>query len=457
MRARAISRRERHHDEKNMSARGFEISDRLLVHAAKLGAHARIVVREHAMGHVRFAASEITTAGESTSTSATLSLAFGQRHASATSNQTSEDALRTLAERVAVLARAAPEDPEYLPPLGPTRFVQNPRAWDEASAALDPIARARVARDALAHAESKSLTIAGFVQSHATASTLATSAGLRADHRATWTQMTTTARTADGTGSGWAGAQATRASEVDGAELARAACDRAERSRAPAKIDPGRYTVVLEPACVATLLAYFTEALDARAADQGRSYFSSHHAGDALFDPRVVLRSDPLDPATPGCPWDDDGISLAPTTWIESGALKSLHYTRFWAQQSGRSANGASSVWKLDSAAGEPSSDALVAKVKRGLLVTRFFYVRWLDRKQILLTGLTRDGIFLIEDGKVTRAVNNFRFNDSPLKMFGRLVGMTQQTWRAPAEDTIFRVPMIACDDFEMASGSDAV
>ncbi len=444
-----------------MSARGFELADRVLALVGNVGGEARVNISEHAMGHVRFAASEITTAGEMTTTSITLELAFGKRHASATSNQTSADGLRALVLRTTALARAAPEDPEYLSPLGPTRYVHNARAWDEGSASLDPSSRARAAREAIAHAESNATAfrgaLAGFVQSHAIESTLATSAGLRADHRNTWTQMTTTARTSDGTGSGWAGATATRASEVSGAELARAACDRAERSRNPTKIDPGHYTVVLEPACVASLLAHFVDALDARAADQGRSYFSSHRVGENLFDPRVVLRSDPLDPATPGSPWDDAGIPLAPTTWVESGTLKTLHSTRFWAQKSGRSATGSNMTYNLSSSTPEPSTDALVAKIKRGLLVTRFWYVRWLDPRQILLTGLTRDGVFLIEDGKITRAVNNFRFNDSPLKMFTRLVGMTQQTWREPAEDWIYRAPIVACDDFEMASGSDAV
>ncbi len=441
-----------------MSARGFEIGDRLLALAAKLGAEATVNVREHAIGQVRFAASEITTAGEASSVDVTLGLAFGKRHASATTNQTSEDALRALVERVASLARAAPEDPEHLPPIGPTRYVQNARAWDEASATLNPAARAAAARAAIAHADAKSLVIAGYVQSHGTKTTLAASTGLRAEHQTTWSQMTTTARTPDGAGSGWAGTQATRASDIDGAELARQAADRAERSRGAVKIDPGHYTVVLEPVAVADLLAFLIEALDARAADQGRSFFSSHRVGDPIWDPRVVLRSDPLDPATPGAPFDDDGVPLAPTTWIESGATKSLHYTRFWAQKSGRPPTGSHDAWHLSSTQpAAPSAAALMAGVKRGLLVTRFWYTRWLDPKQILITGLTRDGVFLIEDGKPTRAVKNFRFNDSPVKMLTRLVGMTSQTWRTPAEDRILRVPVVCCDDFEMASGSDAV
>ncbi len=282
--------------------------------------------------------------------------------------------------------------------------------------------------------------------------------------------MTTTMRTRDGTGSGWAGAEGTRARDLDAASLATAAADRAERSRSPTKLDPGRYTVVLEPAAVGDLLEFLIEALDARAADQGRSFFSGRRVGDAIFDPRVTLRSDPLDPATPGCPWDGDGVPLLPTTWIDGGKLNQLYYTRFWAKQAKRPETGAHATWHLTSS--EPtapsasesaatafgrSPSALVAGVRRGLLVTRFWYTRWLDPKQILVTGLTRDGLFLIEDGRVTRPVRNFRFNESPVKMLTRVVAMTAQTYRVPASGEVMRVPMICCDDFEMASASDAV
>ncbi len=218
---------------------------------------------------------------------------------------------------------------------------------------------------------------------------------------------------------------------------------------------------MLEPAAVADLLSFLLDALDARAADQGRSFFSGAHGnrvGETLFDPRVVLRSDPLDPATPGCPWDGDGLPLDPVTWIDRGTLTSLYYARYWARKTGRKPTGAHATFSLSSATpGAATPAALTLGVHRGLLVTRFWYTRWLDPKQLLVTGLTRDGVFLIEDGRVGRPVNNFRFNDSPAKMLARLVGMSAQTFRAPVGGSIVRVPVVACDDFEMASVSDAV
>jgi predicted Zn-dependent protease len=441
-----------------MSARGTEVADRVLALAGKTGADASVIVRESETGHVRFAASEIMTSGEVSATDLRLELSFGRRHASSTIDQTSNAALESLVARTAELAKASPEDPEHVPLLPPQRYVQNARAWDEPTAALPASKRAAWARAAISRADADALVCSGYVESRARRSTLATSTGLRAEHRGTWASMTTTMRTSDGKGSGWAGGEETRAEDLDPAALASAAADRAKRSRAPTKLDPGRYTVVLEPAAVANLVDFLVEALDARAADQGRSFFSGRHVGDAIFDPRVTLRSDPLDPRTPGCPWDPDGVPLAPTTWIEDGKLKQLHYTRFWAKTQGKSPTGGHGSYVLSSSEPTaPSPAAVLAGVKRGLLITRFWYTRWLDPRQVLITGLTRDGVFLIEDGVVTRAVNNFRFNDSPVKMLSRMVTATQATWRTPSDGDAMRAPVVCCDDFEMASTSDAI
>lgn len=437
---------------------GHEIADRVLALAGKTGADATVLVRESETGHVRFAASEITTSGEVAATDLSLTLAFGQRHASSSIDQVDDASLAALVSRTAELAKASPEDPEYLPPLAPQRYVQNTRAWDEPTAALPAAKRAAWARAAISRADQDALVCAGYVESRARRSTLATSTGLRAEHGGTWASMTTTMRTADGKGSGWAGGEETRAEDLDPAALASAAADRAKRSRAPTKLDPGRYTVVLEPAAVANLLGFLIEALDARAADQGRSFFTGRKPGDQIFDARVTLRSDPLDPRTPGCPWDPDGVPLAPTTWIEDGRLKQLYYTRFWAKTKGRAPSGGHGSYMLASSEPTASSPAaVVSGVKRGLLVTRFWYTRWLDPRQVLVTGLTRDGVFLIEDGVPTRAVNNFRFNDSPVKMLSRLVTATQATWRVPSDGDATRAPVVCCDDFEMASTSDAI
>lgn len=435
-----------------MSKLGWTLCDRLLSMAQHRGAEAVAFVRESDTGNVRFAAGEITTSGEVSSAAARLTLAYGRRHATVTTNQTGDHALTELVDRCTALAKVAPDDPEYMPPLGRAELPHNGDAWDEATASLPPTERASFARAALDRADKKSLVASGFISSGADRLTLATSAGLRASHEGTWAQMSTTMR--GGGGSGWAGTDATRAANVDAGALAMVAADKAERSRGVTRLDPGRYTVILEPAAVADLLGFLVEALDARAVDQGRSYFSHPPAG---LDPRLSLRSDPLDPITPGCPWDEEGVRLMPTTWIGEGKVQTLHTTRFWAHKSGRKPTGEHGTFQLSCPAGAGSPSVLVSGVKRGLLVTRFWYIRWLEPKRLVVTGLTRDGVWLVEDGKIVRPVNNFRFNASPITMFDRLVDATAVTYRVSSFANVVRVPVVCCNDFEMSSVSDAV
>jgi predicted Zn-dependent protease len=443
-------------------SRGFELCDRVFEQAARAapGAEAIVSVRRRERGHVRFAVNEVTQAGEVSATEVRLTLAFGKRHAKAETNQTDAAARRARAARTAALARVAPEDPEWLPVLGPQRYATSPHGFDAATVELPAKARTAGAAAAIRRAEEKSLVAAGFYESAATLSAFATSAGLRAEHRETVASLTTTVRTADGAGSGWAGAEEVRAADVDADALARVAADKAERSHGARKLDPGKYTVLLEPMAVADILGFLIEALDARAADEGRSFFSKagggNRIGESILDPRVTLRSNPFDPATPGRPWDDDGLPLAPTTWIDGGALKNLYYSRFWAHKSGNKPTGGHSTWQLAGGVA-PSAASLVAGIKRGLVVTRFWYTRWLDPKAVLITGLTRDGVFLVEDGKVTGPVNNFRFNESPVKVLSKLVGMTAQTYRVPWWGGVMRVPAVCCEEFAMASTSEAV
>jgi predicted Zn-dependent protease len=284
-----------------------------------------------------------------------------------------------------------------------------------------------------------------------------TSAGLYADHAQTSASLTVTARTLDGGGSGWGMAVSNRASEIDAAKVGQVATAKAKASVKPRPLDPGRYTVVLEPAAVSELLGFLVGSLDARGADEGRSFFSrpggGTRLGEKLFADAVTLRSDPTDPATADSPFDDEGFALAPITWVDRGSLSNLSYSRYWAKKQGKAPTGDHSVVHMAGGAAA-SQDALVRGVKRGLLITRFWYTRWVDHQSMLVTGLTRDGVFLIEDGQITAPVNNFRFNESPVNMLRNLEAMTSQTVQAPGGA---RVPALRTAEFNLASRSDAV
>ncbi|HSK03504.1 MAG TPA: metallopeptidase TldD-related protein, partial [Kofleriaceae bacterium] len=276
-----------------------------------------------------------------------------------------------------------------------------------------------------------------------------------ADHGWTAAELTCTARTADGTGSGWAGTASNRAADVDAAALAKVAVDKAMRSARPARLDPGRYTVVLEPAAVAGLLGFLTGSLDARRADEGRSFFAkpggATRIGDRLFPETITLRSDPSDPQLAVPPFDREGLALQPATWVDKGTVRALSYGRYWAKRQGKPATGQPAGWILDG--GAASREQLIKGVARGVLITRFWYMRWLDPKALLVTGLTRDGVFRIENGAIAGPVNNFRFNESPVQMLARCDALS-----APVltEDNR-RAPALRTHDFHLASISEAV
>ncbi len=406
--------------------------------------------------NVRFGANEVESSGDVDDDHVTIEVAFGKRHASASTNQTDEKATRDLVARVIAMAKVAPEDPEHMPLLPRQTYVAMPDAWDPAIAAMSSESRASTAETAIGAARREGLTAAGFLELSAEAVVLANSAGLRATHRETFGSFSMTARTKDATGSGWALRASEKARGLDAGAVARAAADKAVRSAKARRLDPGKCTVVLEPAAVADLLGFVRRPLDARAVDEGRSALTKPGGGsplgEAVASPIITLRSDPADVDIPVAPFDADGLPRRSVSWIDRGALSALHYGRYWAAKQGKQPTA---FGNLHLSGGEAASvDELVAGVKRGLLVTHFFYIRVLDPHEASVTGLTRDGLFLIEDGKVTTPVNNFRFNHSILALLKGCDAMTRETWRVTDD---MRVPAMRTSDFNMASVSEAV
>ncbi|HEX2692043.1 MAG TPA: TldD/PmbA family protein [Kofleriaceae bacterium] len=437
-----------------------------LVHATK-GTSATVAVRSTREGNTRFAVNEISTSGDVERLSIALTVQIGQRSASAVMNQQDDHSIDDLVGRTLRMARLAPENPEQMPVLGRQTYVAAKNAADPATARLTPDVRARAVGAALSAGDAARVAMAGFV-SHASHNlALGTSEGLSAYHAWTSCGMSCTARTPDGTGSGWAGAGSHRMADLDAGALARTAVDKAIASVKPQKLPPGRYTVILEPAAVGSLLAFLINALDARRADEGRSFFGKRHPGDKLFPEAITLRSDPTDAGLGSLPFDAEGFPLATTRWIDKGTLTGLPYTRYWAKQQGKPATGRITGggpgggggggvgWVLDG--GTATRDDLLKGIPRGVLITRFWYLRALDPQTLLATGLTRDGVFLIENGRIAHPVNNFRFNESPVQMLARCDGLGATAIPSGVEGGALRVPIVRTHEFNLASISEAV
>jgi predicted Zn-dependent protease len=248
------------------------------------------------------------------------------------------------------------------------------------------------------------------------------------------------------------------------ATLAARAIEKAVRSRDAVALEPGRYTVVLEPTAVGNLLGLMAFAMNARSAEEGRSFFSkpggATKIGEKVVDERVTIISDPQDPDLLADPYTGEGLPIGRTVWIEKGVVQHLAYDRFWANKRGVAPTPLGGGLKM--AGGTASLDELIAGVSRGLLVTRFWYIRGVDPRSILNTGLTRDGLFLIENGRVTRAVRNFRFNESPVVMLNNLEALGRPERVSASESggvggNAVVVPPIVAREFTFTSISEAV
>lgn len=421
----------------------------------------RVTVISERSGNTRFADGSITTSGGTQDTSVTVTVTFGRRRASSSTNVLDDASLRRTVDLASRLARLAPEDSEMMPELGPQTYT-TVQAFVETTADLDAEARAEAIGRAIGAAMAAgkpagAIFSAGFLEANTRAIAVATSNGLFAYHRTTDADFSVTARTPDGTGSGWAHGGARDWNAVDPEAIGRVAAQKAVASRNPEELAPGLYTAVLEPQAVNDLIPLLAGALNARNADEGRSAFSKAgggtRVGEKVADERVTLYSDPTDPGLLGQPFDQEGLPIRRMVWIEKGILKNLAYSRFWAQKQGKEPTGFPLAGGLALAGGTRSTEELIAGCSRGVLVTHFFYIRALDPRTVLQTGLTRDGAFLIENGRVTKPLKNFRWNESPLLMLNRLedIGKPEPTAAGRL------MPALRVRDFNFASLSDAV
>lgn len=410
--------------------------------------------------NIRFADNRISTAGGVSTANVAIQSSFGPKHAVTQTNDLSDEGLTRAVQQSEALARLAPDDPEAMPPLGPQQY-DAVNSYFDATAKLGPEGRAEAAQMAIVPCKTAGdLKAAGFLQTGIGAGAVGNNKGLFAYQASTSANYTVTVRTTDGTGSGWAGADHPDWSQLDVRDVAQRAIQKARLSRNPVAIEPGRYTVILEPQAVGDLVQLLAFSLDARSADEGRSAFSKQGGGtkigEKVVDERVTLFSDPTDPQLLSNAFDGQGMAAHRQVWIDKGVLKKLTYSRFWAQKQNKEPDAGTNAVKFQGAT--TTTEDLIRSTPRGVLVTRLWYLRQVDPRTVLYTGLTRDGTFLIEDGKITKAVKNMRFNESPLFMLNNLEGIGRALRVAGTEaggDVV--MPAIKVRDFNFTSLSDAV
>ncbi|MDT7827402.1 TldD/PmbA family protein [Pricia sp. S334] len=403
-------------------------------------------------GNIRYARNSVSTSGHRSNQSLEVQSNFGKKSGTATIDEFDDASLKRVVERSEELAKLSPENPEFMPPLGPQTY-DDAINYVEETANVTPEYRAGVANNSIAPAEKENVTAAGFLNDSAGFRAILNSNGLFAYNKATNMEFTVTMRTDDGTGSGWVTRDFNDVSKFDAVEASKVAIDKAVLSQQAKAIEPGKYTVILEPAAALGLLQGLGRALDARQADEGRSFMSKdggNKLGDKIVDERVTLWSDPLHPEVPTTTWNGTGQPLDKTVWIEDGVVKNLAYDRFWAEEKGVKPVPYPNNFIM--AGGDDSLETMIKDTKKGILVTRLWYIRSVDPQTLLYTGLTRDGTFYIENGQIKYPVKNFRFNESPIIMLNNLETLGEQ---ARVEGNY--IPYLKIRDFTFTSLSDAV
>lgn len=421
-------------------------------------------------GHTRFAANDVTTSGSARDLTIAIISSGGGRTGTVRVNDTDAPNLKTAVARSEEVMAAANVDPEWLEGL-PLQKYPEIRGSHPATLKADATERKSGVKAALELARGRKLNASGFSETTSRWTALANKKGNFGFFTSTSAEFSTTMRTDDGTGSGWAGLEAPDFSTIPAEDLARRAAKKAEESAKPRDLEPGKYTVVFEPRAVADLLGNLNATLSRRNADEGRSFFSKPgggtRIGEKVFAESVTIRSDPFDPRLAGRPWvggagggflgfggfgggNFAGLPTRKTTWVEKGVLQALPIDRYWAKKVNEEPLPFSGALVMDGGSG--TVEDLIAGTERGLLLTRFWYIRTVNPQTVQLTGLTRDGVWLIEKGKVVAPVNNFRFNDGPVNLLKNVEAMS-----AAVSTGDMVVPAIRARDFNFTSKSDAI
>ncbi|MEX6690816.1 TldD/PmbA family protein [Danxiaibacter flavus] len=410
-------------------------------------------------GNIRYARNSVSTAGDISTISLAVSSTFGKKTGTATINEFDDASLEKVVRRSEELAQLAPENPEYMPLLGPSTFKDS-IAYIKSTAAITPDTRAEAVAKSIQVAKQEKLEAAGFLENTTGFNAVMNSKGLFAYDTDTDVIFSITMRNQQGTGSGYAARGFNDVTKLDTYTATKIAASKANGSVGAKAIEPGKYTVILEPVAAAYMMENMFRGFDARNADEGRSFMSKpgggNRLGEQLMDEKVTIYSDPFNTELPGGTWTREGFPLEKMNWVEKGVVKNLSYSQYWAKQKGvKPVPGPSNIIMEG---GTASLDELIKSTEKGILVSRLWYIRMVDPQTLLLTGLTRDGTFYIENGQIKFPIKNMRFNESPVIMLNNVeaLGKPERTISVESYRS-YLIPPMKLRDFTFTSLSDAV
>jgi predicted Zn-dependent protease len=406
-------------------------------------------------GTTRFANNQIVQNVHTRRMSLAVTLAFGQQHGTATATDFSEETLRDAVTRAERIARLSPPDPEYVPPLQPQDYPPLLTARED-TMATTPARQTELAQQAIGLCKTEGLTAAGIVSSAFRIVGVAANSGLFGYEPRTEAKFSLTAMGAPGSSqSGWAAAVHRSIAELDVEGRTRNAIQKAKQSSVR-ELPAGRYPVILEPPAVAGLIGPLIWMLDAKSYYKGTSPFVGK-VDRVIMDRRLTLQNRPEHDDLLGDGFNGEGLPASDTIWIEKGVLRQLRYDRYTAQEHHVYPTPAldAPYVAIEDAAGPASSlEALIAGTERGILVSNFWYIRSVNPTDLTLTGMTRDGTFLIEDGQVRSRLVDFRWHDSPLRALLEVDGLTAPVDAVSNENWKMKLPAVRLREFNFSSVS---
>jgi len=378
------------------------------------------------------------------------------RTARATTNRLDDASIRQVVAEAAALTKLQEPDPALLPLLDPARVPpeQAVARWHEGTARVTPTDRAQAVAEAIRIVEAAGQTAAGIYSTSDGVFALLNSRGLFAYHPETMANFSITAMTADS--SGWAKGSACSHNDLDPAAMARAAATKALASREPAELAPGSYTVILEPAAVLDLVGQMFGDFSATAISDGRSFLRDR-IDERLFGDNVTIYDDAYHPLQAGAPFDGEGVRRRKLTLVDRGVVRDVAFCRQAAHAAGVQPTGHG--FPLPNEHGEAPMNIVIAgdatpleemidSTARGILVTRLWYIREVDPYGKIMTGMTRDGTFLIEDGRIARGVRNFRFNQALPELLSNVEALSPAVRASGEEAFDMVVPAMKVRDF---------
>src|SRR5438876_4425944 len=328
--------------------------------------HTRINITSGIQGFTRTAINRITTAGETNNVTVRITSIFGKRVASVDTNRLDDAALERAVRDAEALAKIAPENPEYLPELGEQKY-REVDGYYSSTGDLTTESRARAASLGIKAADASKFVAAGFIDVAAGSQAVATSNKLFGYYSGTGVASTLTIRTPDGLSSGWAGDEGADWNTIESNRIAEDALRKCRDWRGKTALEPGKYEVILEPTAAAMLMTRMLGVFDARQADEGRSFFAKrgggNRLGEKLFDERITIVNDPAEKNAQVSPFTPPGLPIRREVWVDKGILKSLSYSRFWANRQGvpPKPNPSNSLMS----GGEAALDAMIKAINR--------------------------------------------------------------------------------------------